>query len=107
MGKIKRVQKLAGPVYIDNLNYSEIAATIIEHVHEALGDEDLLGQALIGGEVNIEDFASILEGMFDTVALNELITTQFGRGILFGMYLRIKEESLAHDEQEVLDEMDV
>lgn len=109
MGKTKRLVKLKPPgaVYIDSINYAEVAATIIEHVHEALGDEDLLGQALIGGEVNIEDFAGTLEGMFDTVALHELITTQFGRGILFGMYLRIKEESLVNDEQEVLDEMDV
>ena len=93
--------------YYDRLNYVEVAATIITHLEESLGDEDLLGDALMGGEVNIEDFAIVLESLFDTKAIQELINTTFGRGILFGMYLRIKSESLALDEQETLDEMDV
>jgi hypothetical protein len=67
----------------------------------------MLAQALVGGEVNVEAFASVLENLFDNSAIQELVNTQFGRGILFGMYLRITEESLVNDEQEVLDEMDV
>lgn len=103
----KKSKKSVAIHYQDRFNYVEIAATIINHLEEALGDEQLLGDALMGGEVNIEDFAIVLENLFDNKAIHELINTPFGRGILFGMYLRIKSESLAIDEQEVLDEMDV
>lgn len=107
MGKKSRVIAAAPIHYKDRYNYAEIAATIIEHVHEILGDEDMLAQALVGGEVNVLSFASVLENLFDNAAIHELVSTQFGRGILFGMYLKITEESLVNDEQEVLDEMDV
>ena len=107
MGKKPKLIAAAPIHYKDRYNYVEIAATIIGHVHEVLGSEELLAQALVGGEVNVPSFASVLENLFDNEAIHELVNTQFGRGILFGMYLRITEESLAGDEQEVLDEMDV
>ena len=107
MGKAKRL-KPAEPIhYTDRFNYVEVAATILEHLDDALGDEELLGETLKGEGVNVNEFADALENLFDTHATQELINTQFGRGILFGMYLQLKSEMMAQDEAEVLDEMDV
>jgi hypothetical protein len=107
MGKTKRLITAAPIHYHDRYNYIEVAATILGHLEEALGDEELLGAALTGEGVNVEEFGAALEHLFDNHATQELVNTQFGRGILFGMYLQLKSEAMVTDEQEVLDEMDV
>lgn len=108
MGKAKRRVVQAPPIhYHDRFNYVEVAATIIEHLQEALEDEELLGSALTGEGVNAEEFGAALETLFDNHATQELVNTQFGRGILFGMYLQLKSQAMVDDEAEVLDEMDV
>jgi len=110
MGKAKRKVANKSPSsihYKDRYNYVEIAATIIEQVNIALESEHLLGEALNSGSINMHDFAETLEALFDSKAVDELLNSQLGRGLLFGMYLQITSQSMESDEQEVLDEMDV
>jgi hypothetical protein len=89
--------------YADRLNYQEIAYTVRELLVTALADTSIAAQE---GDIDIEEMAKYLEQGFRPDALQDLLGTTLGKGVLIGSYLEYKLNLSRIEEAEALEELE-
>lgn len=84
--------------FVDVINYYDAADIICQKVNKlAVSSKEMAFVAAEGG-FDAQAFAQVLEDQIDPNMLQELLATEFGQGILCGIYMaHVGEQSLAQE----------
>lgn len=84
--------------FVDVINFYDAADIICEKVNKmAISSKEMAFVAAEGG-FDAQAFAQVLEDQIDPNMLQELLATEFGQGILCGIYMaHVGEQSLAQE----------
>jgi hypothetical protein len=88
--------------YVDRLNYTDVA-----YMLQDLFIKYFKGTQLTASDedIDVNDLANFLEGELHSHGLDDLLSHDFGKGMVLGMYLEHKMELARKDEIAALQEM--
>lgn len=90
-------------MYDSRLNYSDIAYILYDKVAALFMDSEYLQTS--NGDIDVEAFTRFLDEGFNTEALNELLASEFGKGMVMGAYLEHQMHQARMDEAAMLEEL--
>lgn len=74
--------------YEDATNFYDIAALLVDKAQNSLATSDLPPETF--GDIDLDFMSKALPECFDVPVLMQLMETDFGQGLLFGIYLNEK-----------------
>lgn len=89
--------------YVDRLNYTDIAYILRDQFLFYFADTPLTANE---EDLDIPDLATFLEYNLHTEGLEDFLTTDFGKGMILGMYLEHKMELAKQEEIAALKELE-
>lgn len=76
------------PIYYENyINYMEVAAILVNKVNKMCVDSKELAHVMAGENFNMDELKDELYALFPEDMVIELMNSEFGQGILMGIYL--------------------
>ncbi len=98
--------KNKGPVtihYVNRTNYVDIAAILVQKLADAAVVNPGIAEFMNTEDFDAEMMGQDLVEMFDTEILIDLLNSEFGQGIIFGMYISEKSHAIEAHEAEMLE----
>lgn len=89
--------------YIDKLNYTDIAFMLRDLFLHHFKDTPLTAN---DEDIDIDQLSTFLELSLINKGLEDFLTTDFGKGMILGMYLEEQMEQAIQDELEAYKEME-
>lgn len=89
--------------YVDRLNYTDIAYILRDLFLANFADTPMTAN---DEDIDIENLSQYLEFHLQTEGLEDLMSHDFGKGMILGMYLEHLSELARQDEIAALKEMD-